>query len=64
MNRIWIYKKEDRVPDPVRPPSRVESGTGARAVMKAVILVEVGIKPIRNDNNKAILEALNDLEER
>ena len=58
------FKKEDHVPDPVRPPSRVESGTGERVVTKAVILVEVGIKPIRNDSNKAILEALNDLEER
>ena len=27
----WI-RKEDRVPDPVRPPGRVGLGTGARAV--------------------------------
>ena len=27
----WI-KKEDNVPDPVRPPGQVRSGTGARAV--------------------------------
>ena len=31
MNCIRIRKKEDHVPDPVRPPGRVGSGAGAQA---------------------------------